>query len=70
MKCEISVKMDTLPTERIALVAWRLAQGNAYTAREVADMTGLTWFGAHRLLCKVSRTLPIYSDGGKWQRLP
>lgn len=58
---------DLMTTERIALVSWALLLGKAYTTREVAELTGLTWGGAYRMLCRMSRVLPLYQhDDGRW----
>lgn len=53
--------------QKAALVAWHLFQGNALTARDVMDITGLSRQGAHALLCLLSEILPIYSDGSAWR---
>jgi hypothetical protein len=59
---------DQTPEERAALVTWHLAHGDAFQTSEVCSMTGLTRQGAYRLLCKVSRVVPIFQDEeGMWQ---
>lgn len=65
MKIELTV--ESIPTERVATTAWAFAQGESYTTAQVATLTGLTWFGAYKLLCKMSRVLPIYCDHGVWK---
>ncbi len=61
---------DFATTERVALVAWSLVLGTALTTREIADLTGLTWGGAYRMLYRISRALPLYQDDdGRWALL-
>lgn len=69
MKTSEAVKIDKMPTERIAMITWLLARGNSYTVAEVAAMAGVTHDGAYKLLCKISRILPIYCDGRVWKSL-
>lgn len=58
---------DFATTERIGLVTWSLMLGTAFTTAQVADLTGLTWGGAYRMLYRLSRVLPIYrDDDGRW----
>lgn len=58
-----------LPTERIAVVVWGLAQGKSYTTTEIMEATGLTRFGAYKLACRISRVIPLYQDGKHWRVL-
>jgi len=61
---------DQTPEERAALVTWYLSHGDAFRTSEVCRMTGLTRQGAYRLLCKLSRVIPVYQDkSGVWQVL-
>ncbi|HCS47972.1 MAG TPA: hypothetical protein DIW61_06830 [Candidatus Aminicenantes bacterium] len=61
---------DQTPEERAALVTWHLSHGDAFKTAEVCRMTGLTRQGAYRLMCKVSRVVPIFQDEkGLWQVL-
>lgn len=57
--------------ERVAKVTWALAHGEALNVRNVRAMTGLTRQNAHRLLCEISRVIPIYDDPEThiWQAL-
>lgn len=57
--------VDLCPTERIAIVTFSLAKGEALASRQVADRTGCTPEGARRLLAKVSRVLPLTEDATK-----
>lgn len=60
---------DYTPQEKAASVVWRLAHGEGVTVREVADNFSVTWHGAHRILCTVSRVVPIAPDSsGVWRR--
>lgn len=62
-----ALEPDTI-TERAALIAWHLAHGESMQTRDVAEMTGLTFSGAWRLMDRLSRTLPIYqTSDGLWQ---
>ena len=61
---------DHTPEERIAIVVWHLAHGDSFRTSDVSAMTGLTRQGAYRLMCKVSRVVPIFQDEkGLWQVL-
>jgi hypothetical protein len=61
---------DRTPEERVAIVVWHLAHGDAFKTRDAAAMTGLTYQGVRRLLGCVSRVIPIYQDErGYWQAL-
>ena len=61
------IEPDTV-TERVGLVVWHLAHGEAMQTRDVAEMTGLTWDGAQKLMIRLSRMVPVYQDQqGFWQ---
>ena len=49
-------------TQRVTVVAWRLAQGGSVTVSEVADELGMSPSGAYRLLDKMSAAAPITYD--------
>ena len=58
-------------TERVAVVVMELANGEEMTTREIAEMTGLTYFGAWRLmnrLCRVPKLSLTYSSG-RWSSI-
>lgn len=56
------------PSERVALVVWHLAHGEALTTELVSQITGITLRRAYDLMCRVSRVIPIYQgDGHVWQ---
>lgn len=54
-------------TERVGIVAWRLAQGWQATTAEIAEWAGISRNGAWYLLMKLSRVLPIEMIDGRWQ---
>ena len=54
-------------TERVGIVAWRLAQGWQATTAEIAEWAGISRNGAWYLLIKLSRVLPIEMIDGRWQ---
>jgi hypothetical protein len=58
---------DMLPTERIALAAFRLAQGRAVTVRSLASELDITPRGARSMLERMSRVVPLVDDGGVWR---
>jgi DNA-binding IclR family transcriptional regulator len=63
------VKSDTVPTERAGLVTWWFIKGQRLTTAEVADKLGISRQGAHSMLEKLSRIIPLTKDdcpGGKW----
>lgn len=54
--------------ERAALAAWLLMQGGLYTTAQIAERVGLSREGAHAILDKISRSIPIWQDErGRWQ---
>lgn len=58
------------PEERAGILVWHLAHGDALLTEDAARLTGLTHRGALRLLCGLSRVLPIYQDDrALWQVL-
>jgi len=63
----LNSESDYSAQEKAALIAWHLAHGEGMTTNEVAEITGLTWGGAWRLMDRLSRVLPIYRDeDGMW----
>jgi hypothetical protein len=64
---KIELQIEPIVTERVAIIVWQIAHGKSFTTAEVAIICGMTWDGAHKLLCRVSRILPIYLDDGRWQ---
>lgn len=55
-------------TERVALVVFHLLEGAELTTAEVADMAGVQWSGAEKMLDKASRVVPITKYESKWRR--
>lgn len=60
---------DLVITERAALVAWRLAHGEAMTSEQVAEMVGVCECTAQRMMCKIARVLPIVQRNGFWEAI-
>jgi hypothetical protein len=61
---------EMVVTQRAALVGYYIGIGGCFTTQEVAEIAGTTYDGAHKLMDKVSSTLPIYrDDDGVWRRL-
>lgn len=66
---------ELTPTERRALLVWRLATGERLTTRAAADVLLTDCRTAYRFLTAVSRVLPVYYDdpddpcGPRWQRM-
>jgi hypothetical protein len=58
---------DMVITERAALVAWRLAHGEAMTTADAAEMVGVCERSAQRMMCKIARILPIVQRNGHWE---
>jgi hypothetical protein len=62
--CELTAQ------ERAFDVAFRLAEGEELTTRQVAEMTGLSMTGAWYLMQRGARVRPITQDGrGRWKRV-
>ena len=56
--------------EAAAKVAYHLSMGEPLSPTLVSAMTGLSRQHANRLLCVMSRVIPIYRDGGRWHICP
>ena len=72
MKIELQIEpiqIEPIVTERVAVIVWKIAQGQVYTTAEIAVICGLTWDGAYKLMCRVSRVLPIYLDNAQWKSI-
>ena len=50
------------PSERVALVVWYMAHGMALSTKEVSKITKLSESASWRLMCNISRVIPIYLD--------
>lgn len=69
---DIENAQELTSIERTILVVWRLAQGDAFTTSELAQMIGLSYSGAYYLMSIASRShvMPIFQDDhGKWRIL-
>lgn len=58
---------DLVITERAALVAWRLAHGDAMSTEDAARLVGVARSTAYEMLCKMARVLPIRRYNGLWE---
>jgi len=55
-------------TERVAKLVWWLAQGDGVRTIDAATLASCTRQHAWRMLCAISRVVPIYQDDdGFWQ---
>ena len=54
-------------TERVGVVAWRLALGVRMSTADAAELMGVTRTGAWYTLMKLARVLPIDIVNGCWQ---
>ncbi len=59
--------VDVTPSERSALVAVALQRGEVLTPDDVARLTECERDSGYRVLRRLSRVLPIYEEGGRWQ---
>ncbi len=66
---KLSDRNESIPTERIAWVAWRLAEGQSLRSAEVASYWCIHRTTANRMMQKMSRVLPIHNVDGEWQRV-
>jgi hypothetical protein len=58
---------DSNTSERVAVVVWRLAQGEALTTQQAAQLAHLGSAGAWALLSRASRAIPITLIDGVWR---
>jgi DNA-binding IclR family transcriptional regulator len=69
---DTELKTDGQATiERVAKLTWALAHGEGLRVKDVATITGLSKENARRMLCKISRVIPVYDDPDThmWQAL-
>jgi alkylated DNA nucleotide flippase Atl1 len=59
-------------TERIAVVVMELANGEAMTTRDVAELLGVSRSAAWRIMCRLCRvpSLSLTKIDDLWQKLP
>jgi hypothetical protein len=61
-------EIDYTSQIRAGLVTYWLCHGEALTTTQVAELTGLTYNGAWKMMCVLSGRLPFYqTDDGEWQ---
>ncbi|MFQ5343361.1 MAG: hypothetical protein ACE5F6_17610 [Anaerolineae bacterium] len=56
------MNLPDTPQERAAVIAWRLAQGEALSVGEAVALLGVTERRAQQLFRELSRVLPIFRD--------
>lgn len=60
---------DATPSQKAAEIAVRLERGETPTTREIAECYGMTWQGAHVMMCNIAGRLPIVKDdAGRWKK--
>lgn len=61
-------RKNTLPTERVGMVVFILMEnrGTKFTTAELAQAVSLQHRGMWRMLCKLSRKIPIVQDIDGW----
>lgn len=61
-------KEEVLPTERTGVIVYVLMshRGQKFTTAQLAQRVGLTHNGAWRMLCKLSRKIPICQEIDGW----
>lgn len=52
--------------ERTAMIVFLLCEGRRFRTAEVARLLGLTRQGAYAHLSRVSRVVPLATEGGEW----
>ena len=57
---------EYVATERVGVIVWQLAHGDALTTAQVAEIAGISYNGAYRMLQKLSRAIPILCFDGEW----
>ena len=57
------------PTEAAAKLLYLLIVRRRLTTREAARLVGYTPSGVYRLLCRISRVVPLVFLDGEWQLL-
>lgn len=58
---------ELTPTERVAVILWHIAiLKEELTTAQVATLSGLSMRAARRMMCAISRKVPIYKDDGVW----
>lgn len=60
---------DRITTERVARVVWDLATGVHFSTLEAAALVNMTAQGAHAMLSKLCREIPVTLENGTWRRM-
>lgn len=68
----MAVRKEMLPTERVALVVYLLADkpGRKFTTAELAKRVDINHGSMWAMLTKLSRRLPIVQDRDGWYVMP
>jgi len=64
--CLCAEEREYVATERVGVIVWHLAHGDALTTAQVADLAGVSRQGAYQMLQKLSRAIPILCFSGEW----
>jgi hypothetical protein len=60
---------ELIPTERVAVVLWRIYGGERLNPGEIAGYVGISRQGVHAMMGKISRVTPVEcASDGYWQR--
>jgi len=57
---------EYVATERVGVIVWQLAHGDTLTTAQVAVLAALSYSGAHKMMQKLSRSIPILCFDGEW----
>ena len=57
---------EYLPTERVALVAWYLAEGRTLTEGQMQGLLGVSKQAVSKMMRKIARVRPIVKMRGEW----
>lgn len=60
---------DRITTERVARIVWDLATGETFTTSEAAALVNMTAQGAHAMLSKLCREIPVTLENGTWRKM-
>jgi len=64
--CMCAEEREYITTERVAVIVWQLADGEALTTAQVAEIAGISRQGAFQMLQKLARVIPILCFDGEW----
>lgn len=57
---------EYVATERVGVIVWQLAHGDTLTTAQVAELAELSYSGAHKMMQKLTRSIPILCFNGEW----